>query len=541
MKSSAVLTPKKPLGGSPKLRKTMNPTPATTAPKTSEKKAPNVPKPPSDSFKPLETRKKLSNVQQHKLGQLRSKDGKAGTDAVKKNLSKNGLALKAMDPKISAGEKDSKSIGHVQMRGERVETRAKEWRENGTATPYLTRQQALAYKVGYTPTETPVTQVNSNPRANKDAKPETVKNATLTQQGKPLSSLEGNTRTIHVMDAKGQVYAATEMQQMVQKDSLHRRVDVHHSSLVEGQSVASAGELVTDSKGTLKKVSDRSGHYLPEGEHTLQGLKQMEKNGVNLDNVKLETHNGDAGVKSTKVTKGMAREFQQGKGSHSLFEARHDVMAELTQKTQSRRQQYDSMAEMRLRKVKHGGSNTGMASGASAPSSKNALPSGPTHAYANLSAPSGPAHAYANPSQPSGPAHAYANPSDRYAKTPADDRYAKTPADDRYAKTPADDRYAKTPADDRYAKTPADDRSAKTPADDRSAKTPAEASHGAPTHAYANPSAPSGPPHAYANPSDRSAKTPTDDRSAKTPTDASNGAPTHAYANPSAPSGPPHA
>lgn len=56
----------------------------------------------------------------------------------------------------------------------------------------------------------------------------------------------------------------------------------HHSSLLAGGDVAMAGEICVD-KGTIKWLSDKSGHYVPSEEQLLQFLHTLEKDGVKLD------------------------------------------------------------------------------------------------------------------------------------------------------------------------------------------------------------------------------------------------------------------
>ena len=60
----------------------------------------------------------------------------------------------------------------------------------------------------------------------------------------------------------------------------------HHSSLLAGQNVAGAGEMQVWN-GTLKWISNKSGHYFPEIEHLMQTLHSLTKKGVPLDNVRL--------------------------------------------------------------------------------------------------------------------------------------------------------------------------------------------------------------------------------------------------------------
>jgi hypothetical protein len=84
----------------------------------------------------------------------------------------------------------------------------------------------------------------------------------------------GNGRAIFVMDDQGRIYAST--YQEVGK--------FHHSSLLAGKPVTSAGELVVEN-GVLKTVSNRSGHYRPPAEINEQVFKSLEAQGVDVSRV----------------------------------------------------------------------------------------------------------------------------------------------------------------------------------------------------------------------------------------------------------------
>ena len=80
---------------------------------------------------------------------------------------------------------------------------------------------------------------------------------------------------IYVMSERGDIHVSS-----------HSVADRHHSSLLAGGNVAGAGEMqVWD--GTLKWISNKSGHYFPECEHFLQTLHSFQKKGVALDGVKV--------------------------------------------------------------------------------------------------------------------------------------------------------------------------------------------------------------------------------------------------------------
>ena len=95
---------------------------------------------------------------------------------------------------------------------------------------------------------------------------------------------------IYVMSGTGNLHVSS-----------HSVGDRHHSSLLAGGMVAGAGELlVTD--GTLKWISNKSGHYFPESQHLLQTLHSLRKKGVALDSVKLNFLFNGGPAKGTPYT-----------------------------------------------------------------------------------------------------------------------------------------------------------------------------------------------------------------------------------------------
>jgi hypothetical protein len=80
---------------------------------------------------------------------------------------------------------------------------------------------------------------------------------------------------IYVMSDTGSIHVSS-----------HSVGNRHHSSLLAGGNVAGAGELQVHA-GTLKWISNKSGHYFPEVAHFLQTIQRLMKNGVPLDNVRL--------------------------------------------------------------------------------------------------------------------------------------------------------------------------------------------------------------------------------------------------------------
>ncbi|RBP35207.1 hypothetical protein DES53_1247 [Roseimicrobium gellanilyticum] len=109
---------------------------------------------------------------------------------------------------------------------------------------------------------------------------------------------------VFVMNGEGQIYAKQDISSAM--DQRGRKAHVHHSSFLAGEDVAGAGELEVRRDGTLKGVTDRSGHYKPGEEQTKQALETLEHQGVSMDNVKFTMDRGE------EKTTGMAKEFLQG-------------------------------------------------------------------------------------------------------------------------------------------------------------------------------------------------------------------------------------
>lgn len=84
-------------------------------------------------------------------------------------------------------------------------------------------------------------------------------------------------RAIFVMDEHGNLYASTYQEFQI----------FHHSSLLAGGEVASAGELIVKD-GRIELLTDRSGHYMPGRSRTLQVLEQLAGQGIVLDPAKVE-------------------------------------------------------------------------------------------------------------------------------------------------------------------------------------------------------------------------------------------------------------
>lgn len=123
--------------------------------------------------------------------------------------------------------------------------------------------------------------------------------------------LEANTLNPFVIAPDGQVFAENQadMHQLIDHTSVN--ATTHHSSFLSGAEVGGAGELKVDARGQLKEFTDRSGHYKPESEHTVDTLLELEGRGVDLDRVKFTRDRSTPGTTDNQVT-GMANEFLQG-------------------------------------------------------------------------------------------------------------------------------------------------------------------------------------------------------------------------------------
>ena len=104
--------------------------------------------------------------------------------------------------------------------------------------------------------------------------------------GKPKS---GAGKMIFVMDVDGKIYVANEGAETKTGESVTEgeRWRFNHSSFVRGQAIAAAGEMWFKG-GTLKGISDESGHYWPGTEEMLQLLRNLRDHGVSLRGVVLQ-------------------------------------------------------------------------------------------------------------------------------------------------------------------------------------------------------------------------------------------------------------
>jgi hypothetical protein len=88
---------------------------------------------------------------------------------------------------------------------------------------------------------------------------------------KMFSKFMGAGYSIYVMDKSGRIFAAQ-----------HKVGLFHHSSFLAGGSVAGAGEIKVD-QGTIKSITNKSGHYQPTALEMLQVFNELQTRGISLD------------------------------------------------------------------------------------------------------------------------------------------------------------------------------------------------------------------------------------------------------------------
>jgi hypothetical protein len=120
--------------------------------------------------------------------------------------------------------------------------------------------------------------------------------------GGMTSKAAGKGFGIFVMDKKGRLFVGQ-----------HRVGLFHHSSFLAGAGTAAAGEMQIES-GTLKMVTAKSGHYMPETKESLQLLERLAEAGVPLGGVEIKVWVSTApGRFKTQVHK--AAEYLSSRGT----------------------------------------------------------------------------------------------------------------------------------------------------------------------------------------------------------------------------------
>ncbi len=140
-----------------------------------------------------------------------------------------------------------------------------------------------------------------------------------------LESLAGV--AIFVMTDDGKVYVADVAAEIESGEAPEKKYfdRFHHSSFLRGSAVAAAGEVRTDEFGRLVGVTDGSGHYRPELEHTRQFLNELLRRAIDLTGVEVSiTVQGgkgqdDSSVKTKKIVL-LARDLVEYKGDKAGLE-----------------------------------------------------------------------------------------------------------------------------------------------------------------------------------------------------------------------------
>jgi len=110
-----------------------------------------------------------------------------------------------------------------------------------------------------------------------------ISNGILMQDGRPFitqnnnSVFSGEGSAIFVVAPNGRIYAGS-----------HVLNQFHHSSFISGEAIIGAGEIVTDKKGKIIRITNQSGHYRPGSHEMLEVLETLKKKGVDLKGVELQ-------------------------------------------------------------------------------------------------------------------------------------------------------------------------------------------------------------------------------------------------------------
>jgi hypothetical protein len=95
-----------------------------------------------------------------------------------------------------------------------------------------------------------------------------------------FSKHSGNGFGIYVMSPNGELYSHA-----------HKVGLFHHSSFLEGLPTAGAGEIKVEG-GSIKHITNKSGHYLPDKQNMVQVLEELVSRGVNLSGIKVSLVGG---------------------------------------------------------------------------------------------------------------------------------------------------------------------------------------------------------------------------------------------------------
>jgi hypothetical protein len=96
---------------------------------------------------------------------------------------------------------------------------------------------------------------------------------------------------IFVISADGKMYSGS-----------HRVGDFHHSSFLAGSAVLGAGEIKTNTLGEIVSISNKSGHYQPDKRTTVNMLRKLEKEGIDLGKIEFQDINHASPNRETALT-----------------------------------------------------------------------------------------------------------------------------------------------------------------------------------------------------------------------------------------------
>lgn len=139
-------------------------------------------------------------------------------------------------------------------------TRLYDWSRTASSVQYLQPKQREQYRVRICLLEPGVTVL-------------------LTANGFLLRSR----RLIFVMGSEGELYLAEPQLGLF-----------HHSSIFSGGAVVWAGELKTNENGEISYLSNESGHYKPQRIHNFNGLRQLKRQGIDLNKVIFQEFSKDS-------------------------------------------------------------------------------------------------------------------------------------------------------------------------------------------------------------------------------------------------------
>ncbi|MBE2282889.1 MAG: hypothetical protein IAE77_05450 [Prosthecobacter sp.] len=274
-----------------------------------------------------------------------SSDSQMDSDLAPEKQSR--LKTKPMGQEYQEGEKNS-AAQKVNVKGQEVEAHEKDWLRKKTDANRAQQGQEPATDESWREGSATTQYMNEEQREEHRMHLRPGRDATGAENMR-LSGPEVKKGAEHIfaMDGEGQVFIKESQAATSQTDSTGRQVHVHHSSFLAGEKVAGAGELIVDKQGFINEVSDRSGHYQPGEAESKQALDELEKQGVNMDNVKFSMNRGEG------KTTGMANEFRQG--GEKVFKARRTMTDEIKHMGESVKEKLDHDASRRATRVRKAG------------------------------------------------------------------------------------------------------------------------------------------------------------------------------------------